>query len=101
MVFELFPSVAVTVAACDNVTLLAFAGKFAAVSLASTVTEAGTVIAALLLVRVTTNPLSGACPDNVTEQELDPPETALVGSHCTCAIVNAVSVRLPPCADPK
>jgi len=61
----------------------AVAVKFAEVALDTTVTDAGTLNAALLLERVTVTPPEPAACDSVTEHADVPPELRLVGEHDT------------------
>jgi hypothetical protein len=61
----------------------AVAVKFADVAPDATVTEAGTVNAALLLNRLTAIPPEPAGCDSVTEHADVPPELRLVGLHDT------------------
>jgi hypothetical protein len=81
--------VAATVAVAAAVMLPAVAVKFIVVEPAGTVTEAGTGSRALLLVRITVAPPLSAAPDSVTTQELDCPETRLVGLHAIFVNVGA------------
>ena len=55
----------------------------AVVAAAATVTEAGTVSAALVSLKVTTAPPVGAAFDSVTVQVLDPFGPKLVGLHAS------------------
>ena len=66
--FEAVPALAVIVTACAVVTEATVAVNVALVALARTVTEAGTVTAALLLDKLTLNPPAGAAEVNVTVQ---------------------------------
>lgn len=70
-VAEAPPPVAVSVALCDELTATAVAVKAAFVALATTVTEAGTVTAVLLLARLTLKLEDGAAV-NVTVHASDP-----------------------------
>ena len=67
-VFAVVPAVAVRVAGCAVLTAAALAVNAAPVAVAETVTEAGTVIALLLLARLTVRPPVGAGPDKLTVQ---------------------------------
>lgn len=62
------PCVAVRVTVCEAVTAATAAEKEAVVAPEGTDTEAGTVIAVLLLTRLTARPALGAAPLKVTEQ---------------------------------
>jgi hypothetical protein len=75
------------------VTVPAVAVKLAEVAPDATVTEAGTVSAALLLERVTVIPPEPAACDSVTAHADVPPELRLVGEQDTAlTTVGAVSV---------
>jgi len=65
------------------VTVPAVAVKLAVVPPAVTITEAGTVIAALFEERATDAPPASAGDDNVTVQVLIAPETIKLGEHKT------------------
>lgn len=67
-VFVLFEVEAVSVAVCAVLTALTVAAKLALVAPAATVTDAGTVIAELLLLRLIANPPVGAAPLKATVQ---------------------------------
>lgn len=67
--FEELPDDALTVADCAVVTDATLAVKDAALAVAGTVTELGTVTALLLLESATVTPPVGAVPDNVTVHE--------------------------------
>ena len=62
------PCVAVSVTVCDALTAATVAANGALIAPEATVTEAGTAIALLLLVRFTVSPVLGAAADNVTVQ---------------------------------
>ena len=74
-------AVAVTTTTVLAVTEAAVAEKTAEVAPEATVTEAGTVSAALLSERATDTPPAGAAAERVTVQEEDPPEVIEVGEH--------------------
>ena len=63
---------AVSFTVCELLTLETMAAKLALVDPDGTETEAGTLMAALLLVRFTVMPMLGAAPLNLTSQESDP-----------------------------
>jgi hypothetical protein len=70
----------------------------AVVAFAATVTLAGTVAAAmLLLLSVTDSPAVGAAPFNVTVPVDEPPPVTVVGLRLTEVGTGAATVRLPPC----
>jgi hypothetical protein len=66
---EVLPVVAVSVADCALLTDATFAVNAALVAVAGTMTDPGTVTAALLLDSPTLNPPVGAEPDKLTVQE--------------------------------
>lgn len=66
------PPLAVSVAVCDELTAATDAVNAALVPLAATETDAGTVTAALLLARLTLNPLEDAAAVSVTVHASDP-----------------------------
>ena len=68
-------------------TVPAVAVKLAVVAAAATVTEAGTVSAALLLDNATEEPLVGAALDKVTVQVEEPPEATVFGEHASVVTV--------------
>jgi hypothetical protein len=68
VVLVMDPWVAVSVTVCDAVTAVATAVKVVFVAPDGTVTDAGTVIAALLLERFTVNPVLAAAAVNFTVQ---------------------------------
>ena len=72
-VFDVDPCVAVNVTVCEAFTAATVATNVALFAPDGTVTEAGTVMAALLLARVTARPALGADPVSVTVQ-LSTPE---------------------------
>lgn len=80
-VLEVPLAAAVTTTTVLEVTEAAVAEKIAEVAPAATVTEAGTVRAALLSERVTDWPPVGAAPERVTVQEVDPPEAMEEGEQ--------------------
>lgn len=88
------PSVAVIVLAVFAATAVVVTVNVAVVAPAATVTEAGTVAAALLDVSVTTRPPAGAADDKVTVPVLDAPPATDVGFNVTDVSVGAVIVRL-------
>jgi len=61
--------------------------KLAVVEPAATVTEVGTVSAALLSESATLEPPVGAACDNVTVQVALPPELTVAGVHCSADTV--------------
>jgi hypothetical protein len=68
VVFEIVPSVAISVTVCEVVTADTVLAKLALVAPAPTVMEEGTVTTALLLARVTATPALGAAEVSVTVQ---------------------------------
>src|SRR5262249_20146549 len=79
---------AVMVATWLEVTVPALAVNTAVEVFSATVTEAGTVSAALLSVMVTTAPPVGAGWVKVRVQEVLLPELTVVGLHCTVVILD-------------
>ena len=63
--------------------------KLADVAPPATVTDEGTVSAAFVLVRVITDPLLGAGPDNMTVQVDVEPEARVAGEHCKLETVGS------------
>ena len=94
----------VTVTAVDEVTVPAVAAKVPVVAPAATVTDAGTVSAALFPDSVTAAALAVTC-DNVTVHVVLPPEEIELGEHCSAVtVVNGTTVTVavaePPFNDP-
>jgi hypothetical protein len=98
-VFELPFSAAVTTAVWALVTVPAVAVKEAVVAAAATVTLAGTVRLALLLVRATGEPPVGAGPLKVTVQALVPGPVNEAGLQVRLLTVAAGTVTTPPVAE--
>jgi hypothetical protein len=73
--------VAEIVAVCVDATAEVEAAKFADEAPAGMAIDTGAPTAALLLERLTTVPLEGAAPDNVTVQVLEAPPVTLMGAH--------------------
>ena len=73
---------AVTIAVWLVGTVPALALKLAAEDPAGTITDAGMLMAVLLLESATEEPPAGAAFDTVTVQAEVPPEATLVGVHC-------------------
>ncbi|MGA8088038.1 MAG: hypothetical protein WCA10_12075 [Terracidiphilus sp.] len=78
VVFETFPSFAVSVTVCKAVTADVYAAKVELVAPEGTTTEAGTVTEPLLLARLTVSPPFGACALNDTVQVSVPATTMVV-----------------------
>ncbi len=76
------------------VTEPAWAANAAVVAPERTVTDAGTVRAALLEDRFTAVPPTGAAEEMVTVQVELAPETTLVGEHCRPVIVGSGGVTV-------
>jgi hypothetical protein len=98
-VFELPFSAAVTTAVWALVTVPAVAVKEAVVAAAATVTLAGTVRLALLLVKATGEPPVGAGPLKVTVQALVPGPVKEAGLQVRPLTVAAGTVTTPPVAE--
>jgi hypothetical protein len=81
------------VVAVTVVVLMVYAGD--TVAPAATVTEAGTVAAALLLCSVTTAPLAGAGPVSVTVAEVEIPPTTDEVVRFTCDAAGGPTVSVP------
>ena len=94
-VVELPLSEAVTVTAWLALTLPAVAVKVAVVEPAATVTDAGTVRAALLTETATVAPPVGAAIESVAVQVEVDPEATLAGEHCRAETVGR-TVIVPP-----
>lgn len=84
-------------AATDEV-LMVNAGE--TVAPAGTVTDGGTVAAALLLESVTTAPLEGAATFNVTVAEVAVPPLTVAGESVTADAAGGVTVRVAVAAAP-
>ena len=87
-------AVAVIVALVLVATALVVTVKLAEVAPDGTVTDAGTVAAALLLERVTTKPAVGAALVMVTVPVDETPPTTVVGLSDSAATVGAVMLRV-------
>jgi hypothetical protein len=94
-VFELLFSDAVTVAVWLDVTVPAVAVKLPVVDPAATVTEVGTVSAALLS-ETATEVLAVAAADNVTVHEDVPPDPIEAGEHWSPDTVGGAVVEIVP-----
>ena len=99
---EMPPAVAVRFAVCAEVTAETVAVKPALVAFAGTVTEAGTVTAVLLLVRLTVIPPPGAAPFSETMQESDPaPVIAELVHEIALRVARPVPLRLIVAVPPE
>ncbi|HUI58056.1 MAG TPA: hypothetical protein VLY04_23945 [Bryobacteraceae bacterium] len=99
---ELLPNVAVTVADCEVVKVPVVALNVAEVAPAATVTDAGTVKAALLLDSVTALPPAGAAWFSVTVQVLEALGPRLTGLQASAVtVLGAVKLIVALCELPR
>jgi hypothetical protein len=88
------PYAAVSVTGVEEATAVVLTVNEALVPPCGTVTEAGTVAAALLLLKLTTAPPAGACPPSVTVAVDGLPPVTVAGLTLRVPAVGGVTVRV-------